>query len=92
MKVLTTRIDNKLISDLKKIEKEEKAERAEVVRRLLSQGVKNWKMQKALKKFSDGAWTIRKTAKFAEVTYYEMIEEMTKQEVSSGPLLTDLRE
>jgi predicted HTH domain antitoxin len=92
MKVLTTRVEDGLMKDLELIEHEEKAERAEVARRLLAEGVRSWKLRKALQKISDGAWTIRSAAKFAGMTYYEMIEEMAKHGIDSGPTLPDLRE
>ena len=92
MKVLTTRVENELMKDLELIEREEKAERAEVARRLLAKGVKDWKLKKALEKISDGAWTVRRAARFAGITYYEMIEEMAKHGIDSGPTLADLRE
>jgi len=92
MKVLTTRVEDELMKDLELIGREEKAERAEVTRRMLAGAVKNWKMKKALEKISDGAWTIRMAARFAGITYYEMIEEMAKHGVDSGPALADLRE
>ena len=92
MKVLTTRIEDRLMKDLEWIGREEKAERAEVARRLLGEAVKNWKLKKALEKISEGAWTIRRAARFAGVTYYEMIEEMAERGVDSGPTLADLRE
>ncbi len=48
MKVLTTRIPNDLLKSIQEIEKEERAERAEVVRRLLDRAVHDWKLAKAL--------------------------------------------
>lgn len=92
MKVLTTRVEDELMKDLELIEREEKAERAEVARRLLAGAVKNWKLKKAREKISDGAWTVRRAARFSGITYYEMIEEMAKYGVDSGPTLADLRE
>lgn len=90
--MLTTRVEDELMKDLELIEREEKAERAEVARRLLAEGVRSWKLRKALEKISGGTWTIRRAAKFAGLTYYEMIEEMTKRGIDSGPTLSDLRE
>lgn len=90
--MLTTRVEDELMKDLELIEHEEKAERAEVARRLLADAVKNWKLKKALEKIAGGAWTVRRAAKFAGITYYEMIEEMAKHGVDSGPTLADLRE
>ena len=88
---MTARIPEHLMEDLKFIEKEEKAERAEIVRRLLDRAVKEWKLKKALNMISQGAWTIRKAAKFVGLTYYQILEKMAQFGVDSGPEISDLR-
>ncbi len=92
MEVLTTRIPDDLLRDIQEIEKEERSERAEVVRRLLDRAVHDWKLAKALKMISEGRWTIRRAAKFAGLTYPEMLDKMTEGGVDSGPSVKDLRE
>lgn len=88
---MTARIPEHLMEDLKFIEKEEKAERAEIVRRLLDSAVKEWKLKKALTMISQGAWTIRKAARFVGLTYYHLLEKMAQFGVDSGPEISDLR-
>jgi len=46
MEVLTTRIPEDLLKDIQQIEKDERSERAEVVRKLLDTAVQEWKMTK----------------------------------------------
>ena len=60
MEVLTTRIPEDLLRDIQQIEKDERSERAEVVRKLLDTAVQEWKMTKALKMISEGRWTVRR--------------------------------
>jgi len=92
MEVLTTRISKELMEAIRLIEEEEQAERAEVVRRLLDKSVRGWRVEKALKMIGTGAWTIRRAAKFAGLTYYEMVEKMAEAGVDSGPAVKDLSE
>lgn len=92
MEVLTTRIPADLLRAIREIEKDERSERAEVVRRLLDKAVHEWNIGKALKMVSDGRWTIRHAAKFAGLTYHEIIEKMTDHRIDSGPLLRELKE
>lgn len=92
MEVLTTRIPEDLLRDIQEIEKEERSERAEVIRKLLDRAVHEWKMTKALKMISEGRWTVRRAAKFAGVSYHEILERMTDMGIDSGPALKDLRE
>ena len=48
MPVITARIPENLLEDLEKVEKEEHTDRAEVIRKLLSQAVREWKIKKTL--------------------------------------------
>src|SRR5437879_10538006 len=85
MEVLTTRIPNDLLQAIREIERDERAERAEVVRRLLDKAVHEWKLAKALRMISEGRWTVRRAAKFAGLGYHEIVERMSEQGVDSGP-------
>ncbi len=92
MEVLTTRIPDDLLKSIQEIEKEERAERAEVVRRLLDRAVHDWKMAKALKMVQEGHWTVRRAARFAGLTYHEILDKMADLGIDSGPTLKELRE
>jgi Arc/MetJ-type ribon-helix-helix transcriptional regulator len=92
VEVLTTRIPEDLLKDIQQIEKDERSERAEVVRKLLDTAVQEWKIAKALRMISEGRWTVRRATKFAGTTYHEILEKMTDRGVDSGPTLRDLRD
>ena len=92
MEVLTTRIPDDLLKAIQEIEREERAERAEVVRRLLDRAVHDWRIAKALRMVQEGRWTLRRAASFAGVTYHEILDKMTEMGVDSGPTLKELRE
>ena len=92
MKVLTTRVDDQTIKDLDAIGAEEKADRSEVARKLLDRSIREWKLEKALRMITSSAWTVRRAADFAGLSYYQMIEEMAAHEVDSGPRPEDLEQ
>ena len=92
MEVLTTRIPDDLLKAIQEIEREERAERAEVVRRLLDRAVHDWRMAKALRMIQEGRWTVRRATDFVGVTYHEILGKMTETGVDSGPTLKELRE
>ncbi len=92
MKILTSRISEKLMDDINEIRKKEHADRAEIVRRLLNKAIKEWKLKEALKKISKGKWTIRKASRYLEMTYHEVLDKMTQNNIDSGPSISDLRE
>ena len=92
MKVITARIEDKYFEDLKKIEKEEQTERAEVMRKLLASAIKEWKTKKALDLLKEHKITIRKAAALAEASYVEMLDLASKADIDIGYTLKELRE
>lgn len=49
------------------------------------------KVAEALRMIQEGRWTVRRAAKFAGLTYHEILNRMAEAEVDSGPNLGDLR-
>lgn len=92
MKAITTRIGDKYFEDLKQIEKEEHTDRAEVVRKLLASGIKEWKIMRALNLLRQHKITIRTAAKLAGVSYLEVINLTSKFGIDIGYTLNNLRE
>jgi len=90
MKVITARIEDKDFKDLKTIEREEQSDRAEVMRKLLTNAIQEWKMKKALELAGKRKITIRKAALFAGVPYAEMLDAMAKANIAIGYTLKDL--
>ncbi len=70
------------------IQEEEKIDRAEAVRRLLSRAISEWKKEKALSLLKDHKITIRTAASMADVTYIEMLE--LAQDIDTGYDLGEL--
>lgn len=91
MKVITTRVKERYLKDLEKIEEEEQADRAEVVRRLLAKAIKDWKIKKALELLKDHKVTVRKAAEIAGVTYAEMLELASEAEINIGYTESELK-
>ncbi len=90
MKVVTTRIPNELFNDLRFVEEEEKADRAEVLRRLLADALKRWKIKKAVELLREKKATLRKAAAIAGVHYWEMLEIAALHGIEIGYTLKDL--
>lgn len=91
MRVITTRIEDDCFEDLKVIEKDEQTEKAEVIRRLLSAAIKDWKRRKALDLLKERKVTIRRAAALADVSYTEMLDLMSKADIDVGYSVKDLR-
>ena len=91
MKVITIRIEDKYFEDLKRIEKEEQTERAEVMRKLLANAIKEWKIKHAFDLLKEHKVTLRKAARLADASYVEMMDLASKADIDIGYSLRELR-
>lgn len=90
MKTVTTRIpedDEEILSEL---EAEMMADRSEVLRRLIREGLSDWRRNKALDELRDHRITLRKAAEIADVTYVEMLSLAAEEGIDVGYTTEDL--
>jgi len=91
LQTITTRVLEEMYGDIKKIEREEKAERAEVIRRLLAEAIKSWRLKRALDVLRKGKMTLRSAAKLAGLTYIEMLDEVERAGIPLDYTVSDLQ-
>jgi len=91
LQTITTRVPDEIYQDIKKIESEEKTERAEVIRRLLAEAIKRWKLKRALDTLREEKLTLRSAAKLAGLTYIEMMNEVEKAGIPINYTISDLQ-
>jgi predicted HTH domain antitoxin len=72
------------------IEKDEHADRAEVIRKLLAKGIKEWKLKKAIELLREHKVTLRKAANIASVSYVEMLDLASKYGIDVGYSLEEM--
>jgi predicted HTH domain antitoxin len=72
--IISTRVSESMAKDLEEIEKEEKTDRATVVRKLLAQAIDERKLEKALALYCEGKITLWKAAKIAGLSLWEMMD------------------
>lgn len=90
MKTVTTRIPEDDEATLSELEEELSAGRAEVLRRLIRDGLEDWRKEKALEQLRDHEITIRKAAEFADVSYVEMLSLAGEEGIDIGYTTADL--
>jgi predicted HTH domain antitoxin len=91
LQTITARVSEDLLKDLKRIESEERTERAEVIRRLLTEAIGDWKLRKALEMIRAGKGSMRTAAKFAGIRYLELLDRVEKEAIPLDYRLSDLR-
>jgi predicted HTH domain antitoxin len=91
LETITARVPDGLLKDLKKIEDEERTDRAEVIRRLLAEAIGEWKLRKALEMIRKRKASLRAAAKFAGIRYIELLDQVEKEAIPLDYTLSDLR-
>ena len=91
MKVVTTRIEEEYFNDLVKIEKQEKNDRSEIIRKLLANGINEWEIKNALGLLKDHKITFRKASEIANLTYSQIVDLASKSGIDIGYSLIDLQ-
>lgn len=91
METVTARVPEELFRDIIEIERQEKSERAEVIRKLLDGAVRRWKLKKSLEMLRDGKTTFRTAAKMAGLTYVELLDEVERAGIPIGYSVAELQ-
>lgn len=90
MKTVTTRIpedDEKLLAEL---EEEMSSDRSEALRRLIRDGLREWRREKAIDQLRNHEVTLRRAAELADVTYIEMLSIAAEEGIDIGYTTEDL--
>lgn len=90
METVTTRISEEDEEALSELEAELTADRSEVLRRLIREGLTDWRKEKALEQLADHKITLRRAAEIANVTYVEMLSLVDEEGIDTGYSTDDL--
>lgn len=90
MKTVTTRIPEDDEETLSELEREMTADRSEVLRRLIRQGLTDWRKDKALEELREHNITLRRAADIADVTYIEILSLASEEGIDIGYTTEDL--
>lgn len=90
--IVSTRVPEDMAKDIEEIEKEEKADRATVVRKLLAKAIADRKLERALTLYGSGKVTLWKASKIAGLSLWEMMEIVRQRKISFQYSYEDFRE
>jgi len=78
---ISSRISKKLARDLETYMREESLEKSASIRKLLSEALKNWKKERALKMLKEGRVSFVKAAEIAEMSVWEFADLIRKEDI-----------
>ncbi len=91
MAIISVRIDDETLRDLELLREDAKADRSEVIRRLLDKAIKDAKLERAMDLLRERKISIGRAAELAGATIYEIVETMPKYGVHLGYTIDELR-
>lgn len=89
---ITTRVSKEIEKQIKAISRVEQLDKSAVIRRLLTDAIKKWQIEHALKQYKEGKITIGKAAKIAGVSLRQMIDLASERGVPFQYTIKDLQE
>jgi len=90
--MVAARLPEALVSDIKKIENIEQADRSTVLRKLLHKAVSDWKKEYAARLYADGSVTLERAAMDAGTSVREMMEYLKQRKIPAQYDIEDLEE
>lgn len=81
-KAITTRIPEEDVDYLEKISKEEHLDRSALIRKMLMEDIKEYKLKKASEKYKKGKISVGEAAEEAKVSLWRMIEYLREENIS----------
>ncbi|MBI4173355.1 MAG: UPF0175 family protein [Candidatus Aenigmarchaeota archaeon] len=89
---ITTRVGEQTVKKIDRIAKEAAADRSTAIRKMLEQGVKEWSLERALNGYEEGRLTLWQAARRAELSLWEMVDEVKKRHIHAPYTLEELKE
>ena len=78
---ISVRFDKDLQRDLSKIEKKWRADRSEVIRRLIVNAIKEWKIENCIEEIKEHRMSIGKAAEECELPIFEILRILKEKNI-----------
>jgi len=79
--VISARLPKERVKLIEEIAKEEKVDKSTILDRALEHYTKEWKLNKAIELYREGAVTLSRAAEIAEISVWEMINVLAERKI-----------
>lgn len=90
--VVSARLPKERVDLIEEIAREEKVDKSTVLDRALDHYIREWKLQKAIESYREGAATLPRAAEIAGLSVWEMIDILAKRKIQPQYDVEDLEE
>ena len=90
---VSARIPQELEKEVERLMREEHLEKSAALRKLLYLGVQNYRLERALRGFGEGRFSLSKAAEEAGLTVWEILDEAARRRVTwvAEDVMEDIR-
>lgn len=90
--LVSARFETKDITFIEEVAKDEKADKTTALKKIFSMGVKQYKLEKAIKQYQAGKISIGKAAETAGISLWEIMEELKQRNIPNTLTKDDYQE
>ena len=90
--VVSARLPKEMVDLIEEIAREEKVDKSTVLDRALDHYIREWKLQRALESYREGAATLPRAAEIAGLSVWEMIDVLSRRKIQPQYDIEDLEE
>ena len=90
--VVSARLPKEMVDLIEEIAREEKVDKSTVLNRALDHYTREWKLQRALESYREGAATLPRAAEIAGLSVWEMIDILSTRKIQPQYDIEDLEE
>ena len=90
MKVTSVRLPKEMLDEIERISREEGVDRGTLIRRLLAESLREYRVRRALDLYRSGKVSLWRAAELAGITYREALEELRRRNIPFSYSLEDL--
>ena len=90
MVTTSVRLPKEIAEEIERLSKEEGIDKGTLIRKLIAESLKEYKIKRALELYREGKVSLWKAAEIAGITYREALEELKKRNIPFRYDLEDL--
>lgn len=91
METISSRVEREILQELEKISKKRGVDRSVVIREMLKEGIREFKLKEALELLRVRKITVWRAAEMAEVTYREILDSLKQYNIPFPVTLEEIK-
>ncbi|MBS7252248.1 MAG: UPF0175 family protein [Candidatus Jordarchaeaceae archaeon] len=91
METISSRVEKEILEEIERISKKRGVDRSVVIREMLKQGIKEFKLKEALQLLRERKITVWRAAEMADATYREILDSLKRYNIPFPVTLEEIK-